>query len=56
MDTLKYKFSLILFSVFVIAFALQSCDEKSTATKVEKTEPTLSAVYDSYDDLAYLFN
>jgi thiol-disulfide isomerase/thioredoxin len=68
MDTLKYKFSLIFFSVFVLAFALQSCGEKSTAVKVEKpapvvespkvekTEPTLSAVYDSYDDLAYLFN
>lgn len=68
MDTLKYKFSLILFFGFVLGLALQSCGEKSVSAKVEKPEPvvespkvekttpTLSAVYDSYDDLAYMFN
>ncbi len=56
MDTLKYKFLLFLFSLFVFMLTLPSCGEKAVAAKVEKTEPTLSAVYDSYDDLAYMFN
>ncbi len=68
MDTLKYKFPLILLFVIVLAQGLQSCGEKQVAAKVEepapvvelpkveKTTPTLSAVYDSYDDLAYMFN
>lgn len=53
MDSLKYNFSLILIFVFVM---FQSCGEKQIAAKVEKTKPILSAVYDSYDDLAYMFN
>ncbi len=67
MNTLKYSFSFFILFVFVLMLALQSCGEKQISTriekttsveplKVEKTEPTLSAVYDSYDDLAYLFN
>lgn len=68
MDTLKYKFPLILLLVIVLAQVFQSCGEKQVVAKVEefapvvkspkveKTAPTLSAVYDSYDDLAYMFN
>lgn len=68
MDTLKYKFPLTLFTVFILTIILQSCGEKQVTAKVEesasvvkppkveKTEPVLSAVYDSYDDLAFMFN
>jgi len=68
MDTLKYKFPLILLFLIVLVQTFQSCGEKQVAAnvnktapvvktpKVEKTTPVLSAVYDSYDDLAYMFN
>ena len=68
MNPLKYKFPLILLFLIVFAQVFQSCGEKQVAAKVqkpapvvkppkvEKTAPTLSAVYDSYDDLAYMFN
>ena len=53
--------------LFVVILLLPGCGEKSentttkkTATpspqKVEKTEPTLSAVYSHFDDLEFLFN
>lgn len=68
MDTFKYSFSHILLFVFVSAIVFQNCGEKQVTQKVEKpalvvelpkvekTMPVLSAVYDSYDDLAYIFN
>ena len=69
MNVLKYKLLSILL-LTVLLLTIQSCGEKqvSTTPRINQSDsinkskidiekaPKLSAVYDSYDDLAYLFN
>lgn len=56
MNTAKYNFSHTILFIFISLFTLQSCGEQLGNSKIEKKEPILSAVYESYDDLAFMFN